>query len=170
MTSATVEVPSIPTLDANHQRARYGVSYLKNICAQAGVGLTESSPDEDVLAIDCGVEFAELSVRVQVKCTSSLTIGGRVKRVPIEVGWLEKWRRSVVPVYLVVVVVPRNVGTWIEHKGDGTMHMTAAFWARIDDSIAPPSVRIPSSQRLTSETLDLWHQDLLARFSPGGTR
>ena len=62
-------VPSGPagnswsTLSTNGQRARYGVSYLRNICAQAGVGLNETPADEDVLAVDCDVVFPEGSVQ-----------------------------------------------------------------------------------------------------------
>jgi hypothetical protein len=46
---------SVPcaTLPDTGRRARYGVAYLRTICAQAGVGVKETSPDEDVLAVDC---------------------------------------------------------------------------------------------------------------------
>lgn len=132
--------------------------------------MSENSPDEDVSAVDCGVEFAELSVRVQVKCTSGLTIGGKTKSVPIEETWLEKWRESLVPVYLIVVIVPKDVSDWLNHMDDGTMHRTAAFWGRVDREVTLPSVKIPKSQRLTADTLSLWHKDLLAEFKPGGSK
>lgn len=168
MTALTA--PSISTLNSNGQKARYGVSYLRNICAQAGVGLNENSPDEDVSAVDCEVEFAELPVRVQVKCTSGLSIGARSKSVPIEEKWIEKWRQSLVPVYLIVVIVPKNVADWLDHIDDGTMHRTAAFWERVDRGASLPSVKIPKNQRLTAATLSLWHNDLLAEFKPGGAK
>lgn len=59
-----------PILSVSARKARYGVAYLRSVCAQAGVGLSETSADEDVLAIDCDVKFAEGVVGVQVKCTS----------------------------------------------------------------------------------------------------
>lgn len=83
------QLPSgLSTLTPTGQRARYGVSYVRNICAQAGIGLIETSPDEDVLATDCEVEFKEASVRVQVKCTSGLTIGGKTKSYSLKPEWL----------------------------------------------------------------------------------
>ena len=153
-------------LDTNRQKARYGVSYLRCVCAQAGFGLTETEPDEDVLAVDCAVQYPELAVSVQVKCTSGLTIKGRTKSIPVEEGWIEKWSRSLVPVYLLVVIVPKEVSKWLEHVDEGTLHRTAAFWKRVDRGVTLPSVKIPRSQRLTVDTISLWHRELLANFEP----
>ena len=157
-------------MSPNGQKARYGVSYLRNICAQAGFGMVETSPDEDVLAVDCEVQFEEAPVRVQVKCTSGLTIGGRTKSSPLKEEWIGKWSRSCLPVYLVIVVVPEDVSTWLEHPDEGTMHRTAAFWKRVDGESELPSVTIPASQRLTAATLTTWHQDLIAGYVSGGAK
>jgi hypothetical protein len=56
----------IATLTPNGAKARFGVAYLRAICSHAGVGFTETSADEDVLAIDGSIEFELGSVRVQV--------------------------------------------------------------------------------------------------------
>src|SRR3954447_7261777 len=93
---APLSVPTC-TLSPNGQRARYGVSYVRNICAQAGFGLNETSPDEDVLATDCDVVFMEANVRVQVKCTSGLTLGGKTKSWQLKSAWLRKWEQSLLP-------------------------------------------------------------------------
>jgi hypothetical protein len=156
------------TLSTNGQRARYGVSYLRNVCAQAGVGVNETSPDEDVLAVDCDVVFREAAVRVQVKCTSGLTLAGKTKSWKLKPEWLRKWDESLVPVYFVLVVVPKAEPAWLSHPDDGTMHATAAFWQRVPRS-SGKSLSIPKTQRLTADTLDAWHADLLASFAPAGT-
>lgn len=155
------------TLSPNGQRARYGVSYLRNICAQAGVGCVETSPDEDVLAVDCEVVFAEGIVRVQVKCTSSFTLASKTKYWKLKAEWLGKWGQSLLPVYFVIVVVPKSEASWLAHPLDGTMHMTAAFWRRVPLSFAAKSLSIPKTQRLTATTIATWHIDMLAAFSPG---
>jgi hypothetical protein len=155
-------------LDTNARKARYGVSYLRNVCAQAGVGLTETEPGEDYLAVDCAVQYAELAVPVQVKCTSRLTIRGRTKSIPVDESWIAKWSGSLVPVYLLVVIVPNEVSKWLEHVDEGTMHRTAAFWKRVDHGVTLPSVQIPREQRLTVGTISLWHRDLLANFESSG--
>ena len=153
------------TLDDSQRKARYGVTYLRNICAQAGVGFEETSPGEDVLAVDCEVQFAESSVRVQVKCTSGLTIKGKTKSVDLDADWIQKWKLSINPVYIVIVIVPRDSTAWIEHSDEGTMHKTAAFWARVDFGATAPSISIPRDQRLTVDTMKVWHGDLLKPFS-----
>lgn len=156
------------TLTLNGRRARYGVSYLRSVCAQAGVGFSETSPDEDVLAIDCEVAFAEGSVRVQVKCTSGLTLAGKTKSWRLKSAWLQKWHQSLVPVYFVLVVVPKNESAWLTHPADGTLHKSAAFWERVPSSVAATSISIPKSQRLTVDTLEVWHADFLASYTKVG--
>ena len=58
---------SAASLTANGRKARYGAAYLRAVCAQAGVLMSEGSMDEDVLAFDCTVGFPDGDVRVQVK-------------------------------------------------------------------------------------------------------
>ena len=156
------------TLSASGQKARYGISYLRNICAHAGVGLTETSPDEDVLAVDCDVSFPAASVRVQVKCTSSFKIGGYSASWSIKPQWREKWQDSAVPVYFVIVIVPSKLPLWLDHNSGGTFHHTAAFWSKIDASKLGTTISVPKSNRLTMATLPEWNNDLLACFTSGG--
>jgi hypothetical protein len=161
---------SVPacTLDANGRKARYGVSYVRNVCAQAGYGLTETSADEDVLATDCEVQFKEVSVRVQVKCTSSMKIGGRRASWPLDEQWIRKWDECLVPVYFVLVIVPNDAATWLDHLADGTLHRTAAFWRRVRTDELGTRIAIPKNQRLSAATLPEWHSDLVHLFTPGG--
>jgi Domain of unknown function (DUF4365) len=158
------------TLSLNGQKARYGVAYVRSICAQAGVGLDETSPDEDVLAADCAVRFAVANVSVQVKCTSGLTIRGRSASWPIRREWAKKWQESWLPVYFVLVIAPDDADEWIDQRDDGTFHRTAAFWRRIrrDESLGS-RIDIPKSHRLQASTLGLWHADLMEIFTPAGS-
>lgn len=130
--------------------------------------MTETSPDEDVLATDCTVDFKEGVVRVQVKCTSGLTIDGESKNYTLKPEWLRKWDDSLIPVYFVIVVVPRREQDWVAHHGDGTFHMTAAFWQRVPNGTRAKRIYIPKEQRLTADTLPVWHAELRAAFSPAG--
>lgn len=159
----------IATLTENGRKARYGVSYLRNICSQAGVPLTENSPDEDVLAVDCLVNFIESPVRVQVKCTSKRkVVGWKSTSWPVEDHWRTKWSGSKIPVYFVMVVVPATTDTWLAHEPDHTRHNTVAFWSRIQPGLLGKSVKVPISQRLTADTIRLWHRDLATLFTPPG--
>ena len=106
----------VATLDSNRAKSRFGIAYVRAICSQAGVGFQESSPDEDVLAIDGCVDFEVAPVRVQVKCTGKFRIkGGRTATWQIEEPWLRHWVRSAVPVYFVLVIVdPDEQASWMQ--------------------------------------------------------
>ncbi|MET7967564.1 DUF4365 domain-containing protein [Micromonospora sp. NPDC005305] len=165
----------IATLGPNGCKARFGVAYLRAICSQAGVGFTETSIDEDVLAIDGKVEFAVADARVQVKCTGKFRInGGDTATWPADEQWWKKWHNSGVPVYFVLVVMdPDDQPDWLDHRVDGTMHRTAAFWVRVDKMSQASGITVPKSQRLTADTLRQWSSDVDACFQPqpqGGYR
>jgi hypothetical protein len=160
---------SVPgaTLGTNGSKARYGVSYLRSICSQAGVGMTETAPDEDVLAVDCNVEFPEAAVRVQVKCTSQWSISGKQLTYPVEPEWVHKWDAIKVPMYFVVVIVPKSPDQWIQHESNGTVHSTAAYWVRLVPGQVGSAIIVPKNQRLSKDTIPIWHKDLLESFMPG---
>jgi hypothetical protein len=159
----------LATLEPNRRKARYGVAYLRSVCAQAGVGMTETSPDEDVLAVDCSIEFFEAPVRVQVKCTSQFAITGRSASWSLDPAWTQVWAKAKVPVYFVLVIVGKDYDSWLEHDVDGTVHRAAAFWRRLVPGELGTRLEIPKSQRLSAETLQHWRRDMLAQFTgPGG--
>jgi hypothetical protein len=159
---------SAATLSENRRKARYGVAYMRSICAQAGVRMSETSPDEDVAAIDCTVDMPAAGVRVQVKCTSRLTITGTSASWTTKPEWLAAWHAARVPVYFVLVIVKDPVADWLDHPVDLTRHHAAAFWRRITLADVGTSIDIPKSQRLTAATMDTWNADLNAVFMPAG--
>lgn len=158
----------IATLTPNGAKARFGVAYLRAICSHAAVGFAETSIDEDVLAVDGSIEFDLGIVRVQVKCTSQFRInGGKTATWQAEPAWWEKWHRSGLPVYLVVVVIdPDDQAAWLHHHNEGTLHRAAAFWVRVDNMSVSPGITVPKSQRLTADTLQEWATDLENCFRP----
>lgn len=154
--------PEIATLAANGSKARFGVAFLRAICSQAGVGFTETSIDEDVLAIDGMVEFEASIARIQVKCTGKFRInGGDSATWPAEQHWWNRWHKSKIPVYFVLVVMdPDNQPEWLDHRPDGTLHRAAAFWVRVDQMSEASGIKVPKSQRLTADTLRHWASDV----------
>src|SRR6266705_3566406 len=102
----TSEPNSIGTLSSNGSKARFGAAYVRAVCSQAGVGFQETSPDEDVIAVDGQVDFAVSPARVQIKCTGRFRIsGGKTATWQAEESWLGNWHQSKIPVYFVLVVV-----------------------------------------------------------------
>ncbi|MEV0752791.1 DUF4365 domain-containing protein [Streptosporangium sp. NPDC050280] len=155
------------TLTPNGSKARFGVAYLKTICSQAGVGISETPADEDVNAVDCAIDFEVGSVRVQVKCSAQFRVDGRSASWPVEPTWRLKWAKCGVPVYLVLVIVGNDEAHhWLDHLPKGTMQHAAAFWVRVNTLKSDQTrINVPKSQRLTAATLKTWESDLNACFA-----
>lgn len=147
------------------------MAYFQNVCAQFGVGFDETAPDEDVLAIDGAVQFAELPVRIQIKCTKKPFGANQQLAWPVSETWKSKWRQNLGPAYFVVVQVPNDLpDQWIAYdQTDSTLLYATAYWSRIDGHSPDASIAVSRSNRLTSQTLAEWNDDLIRSFSVGGT-
>lgn len=160
------------TLSANRAKSRFGVAYVRAVCSQAGVGFEETGPDEDVLAVDGNVEFEIAPARVQVKCTGQFRLkGGSTATWPIDDSWRQRWNRSGLPVYFVLVIVdPDDQKSWLYHHDEATLNRAAAFWVRVDTIPDAQNIVVPKVQRLTADTLQLWAEEVEASFdgSRGG--
>lgn len=156
------------TLSPTTAKSRFGVAYMRAICSQAGIGFAETSPDEDVLAIDGEVQFDIASARVQVKCTGQFRINhGKTASWPVTPEWRDKWTNCCVPVYFVLVIVDPDVqDRWLDHHDDSTLHRAAAFWTRVDTMSKTLKLAVPKSQRLTAKTLTTWADDVSKIFAP----
>jgi hypothetical protein len=104
------------SLTDNACKARYGVTYLRSICSQAGMPLSEISPDEDAQAIDCMILLRTGAVMVQVKCTSQFSLKGRSASWPMELHWQQSWEKMQIPVYFVMVILDNgDPEEWLQH-------------------------------------------------------
>lgn len=167
-TTAEVLAPH-QTLVLNTRKGRFGVAYVRTIAGQAGCSFRETSPDEDVMAVDCTVDFPEGDARVQVKATKKYKISGSDEFITYyaEESWMEKWARTAVPLYFIVVVVPDTSPEWLEHADHGTLLVrTAAYWVRLqpDQFKSSNKILVPRAQRLTEATFVEWHSDLCALY------
>jgi hypothetical protein len=169
-TGAGAGTVGIGTLTAKGAKARFGAAYVRAICSHASVGFDETSIDEDVLAVDGMVNFAIGPARVQIKCTGQFRInGGSTATWPAEAQWFEKWHKSKIPVYFVIVMVdPDDQTVWLEHLADATLGRAAAFWVRVDRMSERASITVPRTQRLTAATLTEWSADVDAAFGNQG--
>lgn len=159
-------------LDLTARKGRFGVVYMRAIAGQAGCGFSETSPGEDTLAIDHTLDFPEGAVRVQVKTTAAAAIDDTAEHLSFSAqdAWIDKWARVRVPLYFVIVVVPKVSDAWLSHDEAGTqLAGTAAFWVRLNASQFESSktIKVPRSQRVTLATIPAWHQDLCALFTAG---
>jgi hypothetical protein len=152
---------SVGHFSLNTRKARYGVSYFRAICSQAGVGFSETSPDEDQLAVDGLVALRTGYVPVQIKCSSQFKIAGPSANWPAEKAWIEKWRAACLPVYFVLVILDHDEpDRWINHHNAGTAHCSGAFWVRVDRHGPVGNIVVPKTQRLSADTMAVWERDL----------
>ncbi|MCC5479060.1 DUF4365 domain-containing protein [Streptomyces barringtoniae] len=155
------ESPSIATLSPNGAKGRFGVAYVRSIVSQAGVGFTETSPDEDVLAVDGSVDFAIAPARIQIKCSSRFSIAGTTATWHSEFHWRERWSACALPVYFILVILDFDDRVdWIDHQLSGTHQKAAAFWVRVNRLGSDQKIHIPKSQRLTVDSLQVWAREV----------
>jgi hypothetical protein len=165
--------PASLTLDG--RKGVFGVVYMRAIAAAAGCGFSETSPGEDVLAVDCSIVFPQNVVRVQVKTTHTHAIDGTNPRLSYTASqhWVDSWSAAQVPVYFVVVVAPDDSDLWLNHHAAGTdLFRTAAYWSRIaPGEFSPGSMGVSAlrSQRIDATTLGIWQQQLISDYGPRGT-
>jgi len=152
----------------NGRKARYALAYFRSICAQAGVSIAETEPDEDIMAIDVGVLFPRMASRVQVKCTSKFKMTGKSITMDLEPKWVASWSESFAPVYFLVVVVPAVIPDWIAHPATSTSHKTGAYWARFDPAVHTNKITVLKTNRFTLDTLHEWKSDVDAKLGIGG--
>lgn len=145
-----------PNFTDNGRRGRYGSAYLRALAAHAGIGFKETSPDEDVDAIDATLKFARASVEVQVKCKSTFKVGVGPATLDLEDAWVKKWTGHYSPVYVVLVKVPPTICDWIDGKTTSTIHKTVAFGKLFDPKLHTTKMKFTKADQLTSETLYDW--------------
>lgn len=156
-------------LKPTRAQSRYGVGFLRTLCAQAGYGLTETSPDEDVLAVDCTLDAPAAAIRVQVKCTTgNFTKKDRYMSFWVEDYWRAMWEQNINDAYFVVIRLGfKAQNRWVEHHPQHTQHNAAGYWARIDPQHIPTTIRVSESQRLTHSTFATWERHLVAKYGGG---
>lgn len=150
------------SLPKTARQERYGISYLSDVCAEAGVGMIESRPGEDHYAIDAYVHLEKGLVPVQVKCTTKKFTVRNPRHIkwPIEQSWWKKWIETSAPVFVLLVQVPPDDEKWIDYAlDDVTKHNTSAYWVEVDKTLQarPHSISLARNQRFTLSTLNEWN-------------
>jgi hypothetical protein len=138
------------------------------MCAQAGYTAQETRQDEDVVAVDAWVTLRGGPVPVQLKCTSSPEQTKAGYRVDFEDGWITEWKQQRLPVFIVLVVVPKGQNRWIDHTIDTvTLHRAAAFWGPFDPASTAKSITLSRKDRLTADSFASWQKELDSVFEGG---
>ncbi|WP_374228006.1 DUF4365 domain-containing protein [Rhodococcus qingshengii] len=142
-------------LEVSSRKSRYSLAFISSLCAQAGLRVSETRQDEDVHAIDMSVEYPESSVRLQLKCSSSMQMTRKFETISCDQYRIDRWRDNAGPVFIVLVVVPDNHYDWIADEDRSTLHRTHAYWAQYDPNSTRKSVRVYQENRVTLDVVGM---------------
>jgi len=154
----------VGTIPSEDQIGRLGVMYVRSLLAQAALGNSETSSGEDHLATDLNVDFRPATIRVQVKAGHKRRNKDGSYSISITEKWRKDWADAKIPVYLVYVHLEHKPPVkWFAHAVTSTTVHAHAYWARVD-GVSAATVRVPTANRLTVSTFELWNHDIEATF------
>ncbi|MCS4242666.1 MULTISPECIES: DUF4365 domain-containing protein [Rhizobium/Agrobacterium group] len=120
------------------QSARQGlfsISYVRAVAAAAGCGVAVPEPDDDKVDVTIssrvkGTVQRSPLINIQVKCQASGVATGSTVPYVIDADTYESLidPYHVVPRILVVVLVPNDMQTWLNHNSAATTFRHCGYW------------------------------------------
>jgi hypothetical protein len=159
----------------NEQKQQLSVAYVHAVAARAGYTCQVQIVDDDSVDVVIGAAgyvhdeavLGSPRVEVQLKATSALRTGPRFLTFPLKPkNYHELRRRTVVPRVLVVLVLPKSSGEWLEITEECMISRRCAYWVSLLEmpesaNVRSVSVKLPRSQRFDVEQL----QGMMERIS-----
>jgi len=147
---------------ATWQQEQISLAYLLAVATQANATVASWNVDKD--GIDATLKRDHRLVELQMKCTFDprLLADGTTRTFPLDIATYDKLRGPyrTAPGYLGLVVVPRDVSTWLSHSPESVLIRCAGFYAQIQDGAKAQgsetkTVHLPEAQRLDVAGLDV---------------
>ena len=164
-------------MNSTQQKEQFSLAYLRAIVAVAGYNITSVEVDEDSIDIGLRGNRRDGTLRkapvldVQAKCTA--IDDGQGLHLPFDLSLknYDDLRESSrhVPLILVVVCVPPDLGDWLEETPEHTIMRRCAYWVSVrgqqpTTNTATCRVQVPRSQQFTVETV----REIMNRLGDGG--
>lgn len=149
------------------RQEQYGDAYLRALAAVAGFAMYKPVPDDDsidwvIAARGSYNTFVSPRLEVQVKCPYDFNADETTIGYSISLKNYDDLRKPnvMVPRLLIVVCIPEAIEEWIGYHDEGLTLKRCAYWKSLVDEPDVPNktgitVRLPKSQRLTVESLQL---------------
>lgn len=162
-------------MNRNEQKQQLSIAYVHAIAAQAGFACQVKIPDEesvDVL-ISASGRVHETSVvgsprlELQLKASSRLTLNPDSLPFALPRKNYDDLRGdSLVPKLLVVLMLPRDVGEWLDVDEERMIVKRSAYWTSLygrpsSDNASTVTIPIPRAQRFTVDQ----SRNLMTRIS-----
>lgn len=153
-------------MDISAQKEQFSYAYLQAIAAQAGLNYSKDAVDDDSIDIRLsgkgfsGGLIRNPTIEVQLKCTSQDVIKDNVIKYPLKLKNYNDLRGVDVaaPRYLMVLVVPDNIGNWTHHLDNAMVLFNNCYWASLrfepeSKNTTNVTVEISLEQKVTAESL-----------------
>ncbi|MEU2160398.1 DUF4365 domain-containing protein [Streptomyces sp. NPDC019208] len=146
---------------ATWQQEQISLAYVLGVATQANATIASWNVDKD--GVDVTLKRDHCLVELQMKCTfdPQLLADGTTRTFDLDVATYDKLRgpRRTAAGYLGLVVVPRDVDTWLVHDSESVLMRCAGFYAQIQDlpeakGNSYKTIRLPNAQRLNIHGLD----------------
>lgn len=163
-------------MDIAKKKEQFNVAYIYAMAAQAGLNPSQLQVDDDSIDIQLSGKgflgrIRNPMVQLQLKCTSQDVISGEVIKFALSRKNYDDLRGQnvICPRYLVVLLVPEENDSWIQHHDAFMSLHNTCYWLSLKDfpttsNSTSVTVDIPLSQRLTTASLS----QFLTLASEGG--
>ncbi len=159
-------VPVItPGLSDSERKQQFSLAFLHAITTVAGAKMNRTEVDDDSIDVTVqargflGGRYSPM-IQMQLKCSSSLSTSNGVLRISLKKKNYDDLRheRVAAPRLLVVVLVPKEVDSWLQVTPDSLTLRRTGFWHSLRGYGESPNttkvtVEIPTSQHLTPDAL-----------------
>lgn len=152
-------------MDENQKKELFSKAFVKALAAQSGFRSAEPDVDDDSIDVIIRGRGYRSGIRnpqidVQLKCTANDDGDEDFLAFPLSLKNYNDLRGDNVlcPRYLFVLVVPENCQEWLVHQSTSSMIKHCCYWFSLHSMPAVKNrtsvtVKIPRSQRLTSESI-----------------
>ena len=141
------------------QKEQFSIAYIYALAAQAGINRYSLAVDDDSIDVGFASELLKRPrVELQLKCSAVCEHNEQEYRFPLKIkNYNDLQGESIIPRYLVLLVVPTDVCDWTSLTSEQLTLRKAAYWVSLADlgeteNTATVTVSIPKSNRLTAET------------------
>ncbi|MEG4224609.1 DUF4365 domain-containing protein [Microcoleus sp. N9_B2] len=160
-------------MELNQRKEQFSKAYVRAVAAVAGCSVDQ--PENDYDSVDLCIKAVDRDpvqphrLELQLKCTSRDVLNAQCVRYPLNVKNYNDLRvTAFIPRLLVVVLVPENIGKWIQQSEQEMLLRHCAYWLSLrgmpeTQNTSRVTVELPRNNQFTAEAL----QSIMQRISQG---
>ena len=160
-------------MELNQRKELFSKAYVRAVAAVAGCSVDQ--PENDYDSVDLCIKaigsdpMQPHRLELQLKCTSRDVLNTQYVRYPLNVKNYRDLRiATFIPRILVVVLVPENIGEWIQYSEQEMLLRHCAYWLSLrgmseTENTNRVTVELPRNNQFTAAAL----QSIMQRISQG---